>query len=171
MKFTRKNGFIVTLGAFAALAFVVAPVVSASSAVAASLPAGLFVKKAPEKAVGVGDARKNAKQGKPIVVKGIIGGAHKPIVDNYAVFLLTDSGLPRCKDGCIDFCEIPKEKLMQNMATIQVADESGRPLKASIAGINGLKPLSKVVVAGTVAVRSDKILIINAKRIFVDGGK
>lgn len=134
----------------------------------ASLPASLFLKAAPPNAIGVNEARKTAEEGKPIVMRGRIGGAAKPIADKYAMFLVTDLNIVLCKDGCVDFCHIPREQLLTNMATIQVVDNSGRPLKVPIEGVNGLKPLTEVVVQGTVSKRDNNFLVVNAHNIFVE---
>ncbi|MBI5252258.1 MAG: hypothetical protein HY912_22415 [Desulfomonile tiedjei] len=133
-----------------------------------TLPAGLFLKAAPPNAIDVGAARKAAEEGKPIVIRGRIGGTAKPIADKYAMFLVTDLSLALCKDGCADFCQMPREQLTANTAAIQVVDNTGRPLKVSIEGVNGLKPLTEVVVQGTVAKRDNNFLVINAQSIFVD---
>lgn len=138
-----------------------------SRAGAAALPEGLFVDKAPAEAMDVCDARKQAKQGKPITIRGRIGGIAQPIADGYAMFLVIDQDFKLCKDGCADLCHISRDKVTAGMATIQVADASGKPLKASLRGVNGLKPLSKVIVAGEVATVTDNVLIVNAKKIFV----
>lgn len=134
----------------------------------ASLPTNLFVKAVPQNAVAVGEARKTAEEGKAIVIRGRIGGVAKPIADKHAIFMITDLSLALCKDACADFCQLPREQLLNNMATIQVVDSSGRPLRVPIDGINGLKPLAEVVVRGTVAKRDKNFLIVNAQNIFVD---
>ncbi len=137
---------------------------------ASSLPSDLFVSQAPPDAVGVGEARKGAQEGKPIVIKGRIGGLAQPIANKYAIFLLVDLGLTPCSDGCgNDFCGFDQGRLMANLATVQVVDDAGRPLKVSMSGTNGLKPLVPVVVRGTVAKKDATVLIINARHIFVDG--
>ncbi|MEW6351170.1 MAG: hypothetical protein AB1646_19100 [Thermodesulfobacteriota bacterium] len=137
---------------------------------ASSLPSDLFVAQAPQNALGVGEARKGAQEGKQIVVKGRIGGIAQPIANKYAIFLLVDLGLAPCEDACgNNFCRIDQGTLMANLATVQVVDSGGRPLKVSMAGMNGLKPLVPVVVQGTVAKKDANVLIINARRIFVDG--
>jgi hypothetical protein len=133
------------------------------------LPAGLFVKAPPENAIGVNEARKTAEEGKSVVMRGRIGGTAKPIAEKYAMFLITDVSIGLCKDGCADFCQIPREQLLSNMATVQVVDNSGRPLKVPIEGIEGLKPLTEVVVKGTVAKRDNNFLVVNAHNIFVEG--
>lgn len=135
-----------------------------------SLPPSLFLKAAPPDAIGVSEARKTAEEGKPIVMRGRIGGTAKPIADKYAMFLVTDVSIVLCKDACADFCHIPREQLMTSMATVQVVDPSGKPLKIPIEGVNGLKPLSEVVVKGTVAKRDNNFLVVNAHNIFVESG-
>ncbi|MEW6136748.1 MAG: hypothetical protein AB1733_00845 [Thermodesulfobacteriota bacterium] len=132
------------------------------------LPADLFVDVAPANAVAVGDARKAAQEGKPIVITGRVGGVAKPIADKYAMFLISDPRLPLCKDACADLCHIPRPQLIANLATVQVVDNAGRPLKVSVQGINGLKPLAEVIIRGTVAKVDRDVMIINAQNIFVN---
>ena len=55
------------------------------------------------------------------------------------------------------------------MATVQVVDGKGKPLNVSVKGVNGLNPLSEVVVRGLVAKQDGKTLIVNAQNIFVSG--
>jgi hypothetical protein len=142
----------------------------AGTAKDSSLPPSLFLKTAPPDAIGVSEARKTAEEGKPIVMRGKVGGTAKPIADKYAMFLVTDLSIVLCKDACADFCHIPREQLMISMATVQVVDATGKPLKVPIEGINGLKPLSEVVVKGTVAKRDNNFLVVNAHNIFVESG-
>jgi len=135
------------------------------------LPAGLFVASAPPNALDVGAARQSAAEGKPIVVRGLIGGLARPFADKYAMFVVCDKRLAVCPSGCsnpADFCSVPKDQLMAYLATIQIVDQKGTPLKASLQGLNGLRPLSEVVITGTVAKKDDKILIVNAQNIFVN---
>lgn len=132
------------------------------------LPADLFVSAAPANAIGVGEARRTAQQGKPIVIRGRVGGVSKPIADKFAVFLISDMGLPLCKDACADLCHIPRPQLMANLATVQVVDDTGRPLRVSVQGLNGLKPLVEVIIQGTVAKVDQNVMIVNARNIFVN---
>ncbi len=74
------------------------------------LPAGLFLQAPPANAVGISEARKTAEEGKPIVMRGRIGGTAKPIAEKYAMFLITDVSIGLCKDGCADFCQVPREQ-------------------------------------------------------------
>jgi len=136
-----------------------------------ALPPDLFVTTPPPNAVGVGEARRAAREGQPIVVRGRIGGMAKPIANKYAMFLLTDLSLELCKDGCAAPCKVPKEQVLAGTATVQVADSGGRPMKVSVEGRNGLRPLAEVVVKGTVGKLDQNVMIINAQNIFVQDDK
>lgn len=138
----------------------------------AGLPSHLFVKALPDNPVDVGEARKTAQQGQEIVLRGRIGGLPTPFADNYAIFVLSDLRLLMCVEKCPtpwDYCCTPREKILANVATVQVVDEKGKPLNVSIKGVNGLNPLSEVVVRGLVAKQDGKTLIVNAQNIFVGG--
>lgn len=162
-----RNGIVTAavLGAIVSLALVPTTVMGGPT----KLPAGLFVNAAPANAMGVGAARETAQEGKPIVIHGRVGGVAKPIAEKYAMFVISDMGLELCKDGCPAFCEISREKLLANMATVQVVDHTGRPVQAAIEGMNGLKPLCEVVIQGTVAKLDKNVMIVNARNIFVNG--
>jgi hypothetical protein len=162
-----RNGIVTAavIGAIVTLALVPATVMGGPT----KLPAGLFANAAPTNAIGVGVARKTAQEGKPIVIRGRVGGVAKPIADKYAMFVISDMGLELCKDGCAAFCEISRELLLANLATVQVVDHTGRPLKVGMEGMHGLKPLSEVVIQGTVAKVDKNVMIVNARNIFVNG--
>ena len=135
-----------------------------------SLPPDLFVSTAPGGAINVGDARKTGREGGTVVVRGRIGGMAKPFADKYAVFVLSDQRLPLCQEGCStpwDYCCTPRESIVSNLATIQVVDEGGRPLKTSLKGVHGLAPSSDVIVSGTVAKMGKNFMILNAGNIYV----
>ena len=133
----------------------------------APLPSNLFIGSPPPNALGIGEARKSAQEGKPVAIRGRIGGTAKPIADKYAMFLLTDMSLPLCKDGCGDFCNVPRKELLEKIATVQVVDGTGRPIKSPIEGVNGVKPLAEVVIQGTVAKLDANMMLINAQNIYV----
>jgi hypothetical protein len=136
-----------------------------------TLPPDLFISSAPEDALDVGDARKAAEEGKPIVVRGVVGGLAKPFAEKYAMFVVCDKRLAVCPSGCTnpaDFCSVPRDQLMANLATIQVVDRTGAPLKASVQGLHGLRTLSEVVIRGTVAKKDNNVLILNAHNIYVN---
>ncbi|MCZ7648309.1 MAG: hypothetical protein M5U26_24135 [Planctomycetota bacterium] len=146
----------------------------------AALPAGLFLEAAPEQAVDVGKLKESAKEHDEVVVRGRIGGDHHPFVEGSAVMFLVDPELKSCgetgeEDHCQtpwDFCCEPKEKRTANMLTVQLVDESGKPLKTGLKGQHGLKELSTVIVKGKVGPRPDpKILVVNATGLYVEPGK
>ena len=137
----------------------------------AGLPAGLFVTQAPQNAMGVAEARQKAQEGKPVVIRGRVGGIAKPIAEKMAMFVMTDLSLGLCKDGCADFCQVPREELLTKIAAVQVIDNSGKPLRIAMEGTNGLKPLAEVVVQGTVGKLDKNVLVVNAENIFVEGDK
>jgi hypothetical protein len=137
----------------------------------AMLPASLFVAVAPANALDVGDARKSAVEGKPIVMRGQIGGLAKPFAEKYAMFVVCDKRLAVCPSGCTnpaDFCSVPRDRLMASIATVQVLDRNGALLKSSVEGLNGLRTLSEVVIRGTVAKKDQNILVVNAENIYVN---
>lgn len=121
-------------------------------------------------ALGVAEARETAQDGDQLVLRGWIGGRVEPFVENRAIFLLVDDSLPLCQDTCKtpwDLCCSPGEKIRANTVTVQIADEAGQPLRASLRGQGGLSPAAGVVVAGTVRRDGDALFLVNAERIAV----
>jgi hypothetical protein len=171
---TRRMSLIaalvaVAVGLFAASASARTP--GPTRGPAAALPPGLFVASAPPNAIDVGHARKVAQEGKPIVVRGRIGGLAKPFAEKHAMFVLSDMQLAACAPTCSnpgDYCSIPREQLLANLATVQVVDANGVPLRAPMQGMNGLQPMSEVVIRGVVAKRDNNVLIVNAHNIYVN---
>ena len=152
----------------------VAPPAAAASADA--LPAGLLLAEAPAGAKDVVAARKDAKAGDTVVVRGRVGGSASPLVEGRASFQLVDASLKACGEGNVDdkcttpwdfCCEDPKE-IVAHSASVQVVGADGKPLRTPLAGLGGLKPLSEVTVTGTVARAGDSgALVVNAKGIHV----
>ena len=65
---------------------------------------------------------------------------------------------------------MPQEDLTKNMATIQVLDAAGQPVKIGLDQAKALKPLDEIVVTGKVGPRPDpKVLVIHATGIHVSG--
>ncbi|HVU64221.1 MAG TPA: hypothetical protein VHC70_09605 [Phycisphaerales bacterium] len=141
----------------------------------APLPSGLFLAAAPADSKDVKDAKASAKQGEKIVLTGRIGGSEEPFVDGRAMFTLVDLRLKYCgqddkDDHCKtpwDYCCEPADALAANSATIQVVGADGKPLRTSLNGVQGLKPLAKVTVTGTVADVAQGNLIVRAEGIHV----
>lgn len=140
-----------------------------------SLPAGLFVDRAPDGARSVGAVKADPTLTGDVVIVGRVGGRTVPFVPGAAMFVIADSKLLSCDqramDGCTtpwDYCCEPRDSLLANTATIQVVGADGRPLEANLAGEAGLAPLHTVTIAGKVALRDDAgTLVINAERIHV----
>ena len=148
-----------------------------TAASAAELPADLVVAEAPVGALSVVDARAQAKPGEPISVRGYVGGRAKPFVDGRAMFVLADPAKAQpCDavpgDSCPtpwDACCASREDIKAGTATVQVVGADGKVMAASLAGVGGIKPGSRVVVSGTVArASSDQVLIIDAAKLYVE---
>lgn len=143
-----------------------------------ALPAGLLLTEPPAGAIDVVKAREEAKQGDAIVLRGRVGGSVSPFVDGRASFQLVDASLKACGEGNVndkcetpwDFCcEEPKE-IAAHSASVQVVGPDGKPLRTTLSGVGGLKPLSGVTVKGTVAKAADSgTLVVNATGIHVKG--
>jgi hypothetical protein len=97
-----------------------------------------------------------------------------PFVEGRAVFVLGDEKtIPRCgMDHCPtpwDACCTPVEIRAAGTVTVQVLDDAGNVVAQSAKGMNGLKELSKVTVAGTVAPNSSaEAFVVNAKSLYVE---
>ena len=121
-------------------------------------------------------AKKSAKDGQQVVVRGRIGAQKDPLAANRAIMTIADTSLPTCDKTPMDQCPTPwdsccqpQEDLTARSATVQVVGGDGRPLKASLKGAGGMKPGSEVVVAGTAKVPpgGGDNLIIEASQIYV----
>ena len=143
----------------------------------AALPANLFLDKAPDGAVDLAAAKKSAKPGDEVIVRGRVAGQKDPLAPNRAILTLLDASVKTCEqvpgDGCPtpwDACCEPRESLQASTATIQVVDADGKPLKATLRDAGGIDPLKELVVVGKVADTGDKnILVINATALHVKG--
>src|SRR5436190_21268373 len=109
-----------------------------------ALPANLFATTQPTGAVDIPTAKKLARDGQPIVIKGRIGGQKDPLAANRAIFTLADLSLQTCDKSPMDKCPTPwdsccepKEKIAANSASVQVVGPDGRPLKTTLAGAQG----------------------------------
>ncbi|GEM_PF-2403356 len=136
----------------------------------ALLPGDLFLKHPPPNAVEVRAARETVEQGAAIVLRGRIGGVPTPFARDRALFLLADRKLKLCTEGCRtpwDYCCEAKQTILSNLATIQISDGNGRPLKIDIQGVNGLTPAAEVIVSGTVIQRTRNVFVVDARNIYV----
>jgi hypothetical protein len=144
---------------------------------AAALPGHLFLAKAPDGAVELAAAKKSAKPGDEVIVRGRVAGSENPLAPNRAILTLLDASVKTCEqmpgDSCAtpwDACCEPRETLQANTATVQVVDADGNPVKATLRGAGGIDPLKEGIVVGKVADASDKnTLVINATAFYVKG--
>lgn len=146
----------------------------APRASASALPTGLFLDAAPEGAQAIQAARQSARAGEELVVRGRVAGHADPIAPNRAILTLLDTSIKTCDETPGDSCQTPwdaccepRDSLQAGVATIQVVDESGRPLEATLRGAGGIEPLKELTVTGTVAAHDGSILVINATGIHV----
>jgi hypothetical protein len=139
------------------------------------LPPGLFVDKAPAGELPLAEAKKSAKAGETIVLRGLVRGVTTAFIPNRAIVQLADEAVPKCPmnpDRPWDLhCETP-ESMAKNTATVQIVGADGKPLKRGLQGVNGLEHMAPVVVKGTVVSADEKgNLLITATEIFVEKKK
>lgn len=129
----------------------------------------------PAGAMPVGEARQSAKDGEPVTLVGRIGGSGDPFVEGLAAFTIVDPKVPCCgkDEGCPtpwDYC-CTQAQVKDNIATVKIVDEAGKPVAGDARTLLGVKELSTVVVQGT-SQRDDKgNLTIVASSVFVRPGE
>jgi hypothetical protein len=141
-----------------------------TAAETATLPSGLFVSEDLKETKGVIEAHQSAKQGESILLEGYIGGRKDPFVDKRAMFVLADTKLPLCTDGCgapWDACCETPETIIASTATVQILDDAGNLLKVGLENKERLKPSAQVKIQGIVAKKEEKSLVITAQKIYV----
>lgn len=122
--------------------------------------------------------RQSAAEGEEVVLRGRIAGSEAPFTEGRAQFQLIDSKMKSCKetegDGCPspwDMCCEDKKTVVENSVTVQVIGAEGRPLKAELQGVSGLKPLSEVAVKGKVHKSADgKVVTVDVTELHVTPG-
>ncbi len=152
-----------------------AGVAPAPSAAASIIPAGLFLANEPAGAANVKDAKPGAKVGDKVTLVGRIGGSVEPFVEGRAIFTIVDPRMNACReeskdDTCEtpwDYCCEPRAELTASMATVRIAGADGHPLKTGLKDTQGLKPLARVTVVGTVAEADGGNLVVNASGLYV----
>lgn len=130
----------------------------------------------PPNAVSVGQLFANPTPGTEVIVTGEVIGRLDPFVEGRAMVVLGDpSKITPCNRNPDDQCETPwdvccddPEVIKKSIATVQIVDNEGRPLKQGLKGLSGLRELSTLTVVGTIAEGSnDDNLLINASGIHV----
>lgn len=135
-----------------------------------------LLKDMPEDAIGVAEAFTNPAPGTPVTLTGEVMGRSEPFVENRAMLVLGDpTKLTPCNRNEDDGCETPWDVccddpavIKSSIATIQILDDQGMPLKKGLKGLGGIKELTTLTVVGTVAEGSNaENLLINASGIHV----
>lgn len=130
----------------------------------------------PEGAVTITQARQNPTPGTRVILSGKVMGNESPIIKSRALLTLGDpTKLTSCDLVPADPCETPwdvccddPDLVTASIATIQVLDDQGKPLKAGLRGLGGLKELSSLIVVGEVAEGSNQNnFLVNATGIHV----
>ena len=144
--------------------------------ISTSLPDGLLLTSAPAGAASVTELRQSAKEGDQVVMRVVVGGREKPIIENRSVMTVVDGDMVnQCKlpsDACKtpwDYCCASPEQLRPNLATVQIVDDEGRPLAIDLTKVSKIEPLAVLVVKGKVGPRPDPgTLIVNASGLFIE---
>ena len=129
----------------------------------------------PANAMPVGEARKTAKTDEAITLVGLIGGSSAPFVDGMAAFTIVDTKVPYCAadEGCPtpwDYC-CQTNAVKDNIATVQIVDERGKPVLSDARKLLNVKELSTVTVQGTVKRDQQGNLTVLATKLFVSERK
>ena len=140
----------------------------------------LLLPKAPEGPLTITEARKKPTPGTKIIVSGKVMGNRNPIIQSRALLTLGDPDrLDSCDlipgDDCPtpwDVCCSDPDVVRASIATIQVIDENGKPVKSGLRGLGGLQELSNLIVVGEVAKESNaENFLVNATGIHVIASK
>ena len=144
------------------------------AAAQAAVPAGFVIDKAPDSVKDLAVAMTaGIADGDTVVVRGIVGGNETPFVNNRAVVQIIDPSVITCDKMSGDSCKTPwdacchQDDAKAKGATVQVLDTAGNPLKGTLEGVGGMKPLSEVVVRGKARKEGGKTLVIDADQVYI----
>ncbi len=126
----------------------------------------------PTGAIPVGDARKQVKSEDEVTVFGLIGGSPDPFVDGIAAFTIVDSKVPYCAadENCPtpwDYC-CQQDAVKENIATVQIVDDSGKPVMADARKLLHVKELTTITVQGKAKRDAQGNLVVHATKLFVN---
>jgi len=136
----------------------------------------LVLDSAPEKPSEISAIRSSAQPGETVTFKGLVMGSELVFMDGRAVMIMGDPNhVTPCNENDDDECPTPwdvccddPDVVTDSIVTVQVVDESGKPLKAPLKGLSGLRELSSVTVTGEIAEASNKEnMLVNASGLFV----
>lgn len=142
--------------------------------------AQLVLATAPAKAVDIADMRKSAQPGDTVTFTGEVIGSKAVFMDGRAVMIMGDpKKLTSCDKNPDDQCSTPwdvccddPDVITASIVTVQVVDDSGKPVKSSLKEMVGVSELSTVTVNGSVAESSNESnMIVNATGIYVHPAK
>lgn len=127
---------------------------TAACAKARGAETDIISSEAPEKALDVVAARKNAKNGEQISVVGRIGGRKNPWIKGAAAFSIADRSLKACNERDDDACKTPwdyccESNVPKSSLLVMFVDESGKPIRRDARELLGVAELQTVVVTGT----------------------
>lgn len=150
------------------------PSVKPATTETTALPANLRLLAAPANANEVAAVKATVKDGDRVVIRGVVAGRADPIAQNRAILTLLDSSIKTCDKNPADSCKTPwdaccepADVLAKNSVTVQVVDAEGRPMKAPLSGIEGVKPLAQLIVTGIAKVSADGVVIVNVEGVHV----
>lgn len=129
----------------------------------------------PANAEPVGEARQNVKDGDAITLVGRIGGSAEPFVNGMAAFTIVDPEVAHCapEEGCPtpwDYC-CTQNEVKNNIATVKVVDDQGKPVGEDARQLLAVKELSLVIVTGQAKRDDQGNLTVLASKVFVKPGK
>ena len=141
-----------------------------------SLPDGVLLDQAPTGIASISQLKESAKEGDQVVLRAVVGGRVKPIVENRAVITVVDASRPNQCTTSDDMCKTPwdyccasPEQLKPHLATVQIVDDHGHPLAIDLKGATKIKPQSVLVIKGKVAINPNaSTLIVNASGLYVE---
>ena len=128
-----------------------------------------LLREMPAAAIPVAEAKRTAREGDQVVVRGRIGGRRDPMTAEFAVFVMIDPAIPHCEIGKCktpwDYCCETPEYITTNSATVQLVGDTGKPISVDL-GKHLIKPLDEVVVVGTVGPRpTEEVFVIHATKL------
>lgn len=128
-----------------------------------------LLREMPAAAIPVAEAKRTAREGDQVVVRGRIGGRRDPMNADSAVFVMIDPAIPHCEIGTCktpwDYCCETPESITTNGATVQLVGDTGKPISVDL-GKHAIKPLDEVVVVGTVGPRpTQEVFVIHATKL------
>jgi hypothetical protein len=151
-----------------------APAGDGSATNASAAGAAYLLDTEPAAAIGVKQARADAKHDEPVTLVGRIGGDTNPWIDGQAAFLIVDSALKPCNEKHDDSCPTPWDyccdapaDLTANKALVEIVDADGKPIATGAKELLGVKELQTVVVQGTAKRDEAGNLTVLAAGIFV----